>query len=62
MKFGESFENLKSSISSKAEINYLNNASKEIAKDISQATNNKKFTAIFRNGGSELIYIIGLLS
>ena len=44
MKFGESFENLKSSISSKTEIDYLNDVSKEIAQDIRQATKNKKFT------------------
>ena len=52
MKFNESFENLKSSISSKTEIDYLNNVSNEIAKDIKQATKNKKFTTIFGNGGS----------
>ena len=52
MKFGESFENLKSSISSQTEIDYLNNVSKEIATDIRQATKKKKITTIFGNGGS----------
>ena len=52
MKFGEIFENLKSSIFSKTEIDYLNNVSKDIAKDIKQATKNKKFITIFGNGGS----------
>ena len=52
MKFSESFESLKSALLSKNEFEYLDNVSNEIAKDIKQATKNKKFTTIFGNGGS----------
>ena len=52
MKFGKSFENLNSAISSNKEIDYLDNVSNEIANDINKATGNKKFTTIFGNGGS----------
>ncbi len=52
MKFGESFQNLKIAISSTDEIDYLNKVSNQIANDIQQATNNKKITTIFGNGGS----------
>lgn len=52
MKFGESFKNLKSAISSSKEIDYLNNISNEIANDIKKATQEKKITTIFGNGGS----------
>ena len=48
MKIGESFENLRSSILYKPEIDYLNKVIKEVAKYIRQATKNKKFTTIFR--------------
>ncbi len=52
MKFSESFENLKSALSSYKEIEKLNNVSYEIANEIKQATKYKKITSIFGNGGS----------
>ena len=52
MKFSESFENVKSALSSNKEIEHLNYLSKELANDIKQATNHKKITTIFGNGGS----------
>ena len=52
MKFGESFENLKTALSSIKENDYLNNASNEVANDIKKATDDKKITTIFGNGGS----------
>ena len=52
MKFADSFKNLKTAISSSNQIDYLNNVSNEIAKEIRQATKNKTITTIFGNGGS----------
>ena len=52
MKFSESFESLKSALLSKNEFEYLDNVSNEIANNIRQATNYKRITTIFGNGGS----------
>tara|TARA_B100000212_G_scaffold120769_1_gene90422 strand:- start:11041 stop:11601 length:561 start_codon:yes stop_codon:yes gene_type:complete len=52
MKFSESFENLKSAISSDQDLDFLNKSTYELSQDIKKATYDKKLTTIFGNGGS----------